>query len=385
MAICATRMNCILFVFVYLFVPFNFAQNVTPSPAPFTEELEGIITTLELETTAEEGDLWPAWSWHPIRWSWNVILQLISAIIGIIGNGLVIVVVFNRRVDRNSTDILIGALAIADFFSSVFIIPLPQIRRMPLTPLGEFYCRMIDTSAFMWCCVAASVFTLTTISLERFAAVVYPFQFRRLFSKRRTIAYILAIWLVSFAIYIPFHIFFKKIDAASHSCVLQRGSPGFQMFNGLSSVIIKFFCPFLIMVASQTMTAITLQRQSRIFMNSAEGKNKASLHLHVARQRVIEMLLIVVIIFVICWGPSQCAFLLFNLHIISPSYVYSPLNRIFTVLGFYNSCANPIIYTVRNVTFRSAVKSILTREKKENVSVFGISPSAAETASTLAA
>eukprot|EP00057_Strongylocentrotus_purpuratus_P004022 XP_003727854.1 PREDICTED: galanin receptor type 1-like [Strongylocentrotus purpuratus] len=67
-----------------------------------------------------------AWVWAPVSWEWWVIVQLVLAIIGILGNLLVMLVIFWPGRRRCATDILIGALAMADFLTSIFIIPHPH-------------------------------------------------------------------------------------------------------------------------------------------------------------------------------------------------------------------------------------------------------------------
>ena len=124
------------------------------------------------------------------------------------------------------------------------------------------------------------------------------------------------------------------------------------------------------------MIIITLHRQAKRFkfMNGSKERTTNAIKSHDAKRRVIKMLLLVVLTFMVCWSPSQISFLLYSAQIIGPRYLYSPLNRIFTVMGFYNSCANPIIYTISNAKFRLAVKNVLTRKGSDNISVFGIKP-----------
>ena len=86
------------------------------------------------------------WQWEPIHFAWYTILQLVSAVAGMIGNLLVMAVIFGRKHPRTPTDTLIGTLAVADFLTSVFLIPVPAAIRVPSTWLGEFYCKVIFTS-----------------------------------------------------------------------------------------------------------------------------------------------------------------------------------------------------------------------------------------------
>ena len=180
------------------------------------------MTTFETGTNTDEGDSVfkssVTWSWYPMSWPWTSILRLNSAIIGIVGNAIVIIVVFNRRVSKNSTDILIGSLAVADLLSSIAIIPVPRIKYVPSTWLGEVYCRVVNGQIFMWFFVNVSIFILTAISVERYVAVIYPFTFRRIFSMRRTTVYIILIWTACVINYVTYFYFFIKVHHATHTC-----------------------------------------------------------------------------------------------------------------------------------------------------------------------
>eukprot|EP00057_Strongylocentrotus_purpuratus_P017481 XP_011671955.1 PREDICTED: G-protein coupled receptor 15-like [Strongylocentrotus purpuratus] len=112
-----------------------------------------------------------AWVWLPVSWHWLQIIQLVLAIIGILGNLLVMLVIFWRGRRRCATDILIGALAAAEFLTSIFFIPHRRVIQLPDTIAGELYCRIINTSVLIRISISASIFTLTTISIERLMAV----------------------------------------------------------------------------------------------------------------------------------------------------------------------------------------------------------------------
>ncbi|XP_072170615.1 uncharacterized protein [Diadema setosum] len=195
------------------------------------------------------------WSWQAITWSWWLILQMFTAMLGIVGNSLVIIVLFTRRQLSRSTDTLIGALAAADLLASVFMIPHPVPLTVPSSVLGQVYCK--------------------------------------------------------------------------------------------------------------AMTAHALHRQSLVFRkegNQEGGSNPSARHL-AARKRVLQMLFIVVLVFIACWGPSQCFYFVFNLGLLPDSYWYSPLNNALVLLSFGNSCANPIIYTIRYPEFRAAIGELFSAKK----------------------
>ena len=214
------------------------------------------------------------WVWLPMEWSWWAIAQLFSAILGICGNLLVMLVLFNRRRARRSTDTLIGALAFADFLTSVFLIPHPQIATLPSdTWLAQVYCIIIHPSLIMWVAVVASVFTLTAISLERYIAIAHPFFFLRNVNPARTSTCIFIIWVAAIATN-SYQFFVEFADG--NTCVVVFPSPSAQFAIGISVFIVEFVLPMIVMILAHIMTAVILHRQSLQFQEGNSNSDRSN-------------------------------------------------------------------------------------------------------------
>ncbi|XP_072180538.1 allatostatin-A receptor-like [Diadema setosum] len=306
----------------------------------------------------------PGWSWQAVEWSWWLILQMFTAMLGIVGNLLVIIVLFIRRELSRSTDTLVGALAAADLLASVFMIPLPQALTVPSSFLGQVYCKVVHSSMFLWVSFEASTYTLTAIAVERYIAVAYPFHFKNLVTRKRVVIVIVANWILGFMI--TSYVFkVAKLDKSTNHCAPVILSKDVQMLIGTNLFLMNFLVPALISLTMQAMTAHVLFRQSLVFrkVGNQEGRsNPAARHL-AARKRVLQMLFIVILVFIVCLGPSQCFYFVFNLGLLPDSYLFSPLQKALVVLSFGNSCANPIIYTIRYPEFRSAIGELFSLKK----------------------
>ncbi|XP_030846526.1 galanin receptor type 2-like [Strongylocentrotus purpuratus] len=307
-------------------------------------------------TNSTDAVLPAVWSWIPFTWHWWEVIQLILAIAGIIGNSLVMLVLFRVKRKLCSTDTLIAGLALADFLTSVFIIPHAQVKTLPDTIAAQLYCRIIHSSSLMWTSICASIFTLTTISIERLMAVRYPFQFQHFFTSRSTSLVIGGIWLISLVINtVSFYVHYI-VDG---ECAFGFSTPSFQKFIGVFYFIAEYLVPVSVMILAHVFTIRTLRERAQVKPYSAENQSqRPNKHFLRARRRVIEMLFIVVVIFIICWTPDQFGFLAFTVGIIDFSHFNSPVYRSFVVLAFVNSCANPIIYAARNPNFRQALKEL---------------------------
>ncbi|XP_071488908.1 allatostatin-A receptor-like [Diadema antillarum] len=339
--------------------------------AKYDDELkivENTVTSIEYnESLANETDDEPEWVWGTLDWRWYTILQLISGILGSIGNLLVAVIIFQRRSSARSTDILIGSLAIADFLTSIFIIPSPSARRVPNSWTGMLACLILYPDTFLWISVTASSYILMAISIDRFIAVVYPLHFKHIVTIRRVNIAIAVIWLAAF-LSLSFTFFVIKVDETSHECTFTITTDAGYAAMGYFWFSVRIIVPVLTMLITQSIIAVKLHIQSSTF-KANETSAVADVHIK-ARNRVIGMMLIVILVYIVCWLPNQVAFLGYLVGFVPLSYFRSPLHRVLTVLGYYNSCANPFIYLARNPNFRIALKEFFTCTTNKNESVF---------------
>lgn len=334
-----------------------------------TDDIEGAATTLPARDTIPSYD----WLWDPVTWSWWEIMQAVFASLGIVGNLLVVTVLFQRRTMRKSADALIGALAAADLMTSLFMIPHPKPKTVPDTPLGRLVCKVLLSSISVWVSIMASVLTLTAISIERYIAVVRPFYAKRYLTKRRTMIAVTLIWLCSFIINCQSFVV-TTVDPLTHNCIVRYKSLIAQKIFGICVFLILFVFPTSIMLISQLLTARELQRQSKYFADDIRtDRSSPAYNLLRAKKRVVKLLLIVVSMYIICWAPDHLAFLAFNLNLLDASFLYSPLYQGLVVLAFFNSCVNPIVYGVHYPEFRAALRATFWQSSSSTrrASLFG--------------
>lgn len=60
-----------------------------------------------------------------------------------------------------------------------------------------------DDDSLVGVAVAASVFTISAMSIDRYLAIRSPMAFRRVFNRRSTVLVIVALWLVALIIFAP--------------------------------------------------------------------------------------------------------------------------------------------------------------------------------------
>ncbi|XP_038079116.1 alpha-2A adrenergic receptor-like [Patiria miniata] len=72
--------------------------------------------------------------------------------------------------------------------------------------------------------------------------------------------------------------------------------------------------------------------------------------------KLTKSFLVVILVFIICWFPF-CITMFWS--VFSPWPVFRPADMASLLLGFFNSCCNPVIYGVMNHRFRAGFKHIL--------------------------
>ena len=206
----------------------------------------------------------------------------------------------------------------------------------------------------MWISIVASIFTLTMLAIERYTAVAYPSRYKIIFTKANTKRMIFGIWMLGLVINtFEYYGFFVGADG---QCMYQLPSPEFQMFLGVAVFLAEFLIPILIMLVTSLRTVQILNDKSAALRGKADDQSMAALSLLRIRRRVVNMLLVVIITFIVCWSPDQIAYLVFNLGLVPVNYLFGTMYRAFVALAFANSCLNPFIYMLTNNNFRRAFK-----------------------------
>ncbi|XP_071509510.1 somatostatin receptor type 5-like [Diadema antillarum] len=303
----------------------------------------------------------PRWRWLMVTWSpWNAV-QLGVAVVGVFGNALVIAVLFKRRAANRVTDTLVASLAAADLLTSLFTVPVPRAVTMPTTWLGQLYCKMIHSSMLMWSNIGTSTYLLLAISVERYLAVAHPMFFSLVLSRRQVHIAIAVIWIANYTISLSFGASSINVVEGVGTCTITFASTIGRLVSGYGLFIYRLLVPTLVMIVTQALIIRKLYQQTAFFRSQKREGMQTSSSFHVtARNRVLRLMMMVIITYVICWTPPQLMFLLYSLGIIPRWYPYSIYHRSLTLLGFCNSCANPIIYTIRFREFREALVELFT-------------------------
>uniref|UniRef100_A0A8D0B8J9 Cholecystokinin receptor type A n=1 Tax=Salvator merianae TaxID=96440 RepID=A0A8D0B8J9_SALMN len=346
----------------------------------------------------------------------RIILYSLIFLLSVLGNILVIIVLIRNKRMRTVTNIFLLSLAISDLMLCFFCMPFTLIPNLLEDFIfGSSVCKI--TSYFMGVSVSVSTFTLVAISLERYGAICKPLQSRVWQTKLHALKVIAATWLLSFTIMTPYPIYSKLIptfhNSTANMCRFIWPSTLIQQSWYISQLLILFLIPGIVMTIAYGLISLELYRGIKFdisqrklsrdrkastsskyedgdgcYLQKSKKKKKMPLHqLSVencstkidrprsncstanlmAKKLVIRMLIVIVILFFICWTPifSVNTWRAFDTK--SAIFLLSgaPISFIH-LLSYTSACVNPIVYCFMNKRFRMGFLATFTCRAKQN-------------------
>ncbi|XP_054157482.1 G-protein coupled receptor 83-like [Oppia nitens] len=282
-------------------------------------------------------------------------------LVSLIGNLIVLRVIFGKQRSLTTTNILIANLAVADLLMTVMNIPF-NIARILLDnwPFGQILCVLVPLiqSISVYC----SSITMMFIAIERYKSLIYSTHITRGYCLGKCFPFgkiLSIIWLSS--ILLSVHngvfnrIFIVKITKNSSlvRCRIEYPEPRIVWRQTLTSL--TFLTQYLIPI---TITCICyLKICWFIYRRKIVGQITESHRSTLVRRkwRRIKMLIMVVLVFAICWLPFNVFHLLMDFYIIGYSYTLFFVNHWFAMSSV---CYNPFIYCWLNNDFRNEFKSL---------------------------
>lgn len=297
----------------------------------------------------------------------------------LLGNTLVCVAVIKFRHLRSKvTNSFVISLAVSDLFVAVLVMPWRAVSEVAGIWLFGDFC---DTwVAFDIMSSTASILNLCVISLDRYWAISSPFRYERRMTRRFAFLMIGVAWTVSILIsFIPVQLNWHRAHVDNLTTDnLDDCNASLNRTYAISSSLISFYIPVLIMVGTYTRIFRIAQTQIRRIssleraggprvqnqrLHRGSTHDESSLKTSFKREtKVLKTLSIIVGVFVFCWLP----FFVLNCvvpfcdpeKVGEPPCVSDTTFSIFFWFGWANSSLNPVIYAF-NADFRKAFSTIL--------------------------
>ena len=218
--------------------------------------------------------------------------------------------------------------------------------------------------------VASSVFTIMALSVDRYLAIRHPMTFRAFSSGHHAWKVVLVIWLLSFCSMIPLilvrqlqvmdiiptELYYFCHEIWSHS--MHR-----QIYDGILFICL-FIIPGCFVTTSYCRIGCQLWTEGHTLYrrDSTHGIMQAE-RVMTGRRHVARMLIIVAVLFAICWMPYHILTLYIDFLKQADQSALKTLP--FTILlGHSNSAVNPVLYCFMNKSFRKYAMKIVHCNKK---------------------
>ncbi|XP_056153430.1 D(5)-like dopamine receptor [Lampris incognitus] len=244
--------------------------------------------------------------------------------------------------------------------------------------------RFCDTwIAFDIMCSTASILNLCIISMDRYWAISSPFRYERKMTQRFAFVMIGVAWTLSILIsFIPVQLNWHRaeVDNSTRGSTIEDCKASLNRTYAISSSLISFYIPVLIMVGTYTRIFRIAQTQIRRIssleraagpraQNQSRQQKRASNHEESALKtsfkketKVLKTLSVIMGVFVFCWLPFfvlNCVVPFCDLNKLGdPLCVSHTTFNTFVWFGWANSSLNPVIYAF-NADFRKAFSTIL--------------------------
>nr|XP_033801876.1 type-2 angiotensin II receptor [Geotrypetes seraphini] len=277
-------------------------------------------------------------------------------IVGFIGNGLVITVLCLHNGRKTVANIYMLNLAIADF---LFLATLPLWATYYAFGFSWLFGLMMCKISSSLLCVNlfASIFFITCMSMDRYSAIVHPFQ-----SQRRTVQQAcfiaFAVWGFASLFSLP-TLYFRDLQHIESlgvdACVMAFPREHYSKWcagMALLKNVFGFLMPLIVLVYCYLGIGLHL------------WKSQGPWPTKLKRDKSLKMVAAVVLAFIICWLPFHIlTFLdaLTWLNVVNDCKVTTVIDALMPFvfcIGFANSCVNPLLYCFVGNQFREKLKHL---------------------------
>nr|CCH26287.1 Kissr-3 protein, splice variant 1 [Anguilla anguilla] len=284
----------------------------------------------------------------------------IIMLLGLVGNSLVIYVVTKHRQMKTVTNFYIANLATTDILFLVCCVPFTAtLYPLPSWVFGDFMCRLVNY--LQQVTVQATCITLSAMSVDRCYVTVYPLQSLRHRTPRMAMAVSIAIWTGSLGLSVPVAVYQRLETGYWYGpqvyCTESFPSPERQKAFILYTFLAVYLLPLLTICLCH---AFMLKRMGQPAVEPADNSYQVQVlaeRAEAVRTRISRMVVVMVLLSTVCWGPIQLSVLYQALHPATRrSYALYKLKIWAHCMSYSSSSVNPIIYAFMGANFRKSFR-----------------------------
>ncbi|XP_051884664.1 galanin receptor type 1b [Pristis pectinata] len=275
-------------------------------------------------------------------------------LLGVVGNTLVLIVLGRAKSRRSgsTTNIFILNLSIASLSFLVFCVPFEAtIYSLPEWVFGAFLCKTVHY--FKTVTMLVSIFTMVTMSVDRYIAVVHSKRPPCIRNKRNAWAGVALSWLLSLLAAVP---------VAQHQTLLvgDRRAPNKsfcwdvwhnktqQHVYKVAILIIGYLLPLLLICFCYAKILFHLHKK----MKNMSKKSKRS------KKKTALTVMLVVAAFLLSWLPEHIITMWAQFGVFPLTDASLAFRIISHCMVYGNSCINPIIYAFLSENFQKSCHQV---------------------------
>nr|CCH26286.1 Kissr-1 protein [Anguilla anguilla] len=306
--------------------------------------------------------------------AWLVpLLFAILMVIGLAGNSLVIYVISKHKRTQTATNFYIANLATTDIIFLVCCVPFTAVLYpLPSWVFGDFMCKFV--SYIQQVSAQATCVTLTAMSVDRWYVTVCPLRSLSCRTPQVTTLVSIGIWIGSFLVSVPVPMYSKTMLGEWYGPQVYCTENFPTLFHKKAFIPYNFLAVYMLpLVTTCICYMVMLNRMGHTFVEPLENNHQLQVlsERSVAmKTKVSRMVVVIVLLFTLCWGPIQFYILAqaFSPHF-RHNYCTYKLKIWAHCMSYTNSCINPIVYAFMGVNFRKAFKRAFPCIFKQRVAV----------------
>ena len=276
----------------------------------------------------------------------------------LVGNSLIITIVWNRAELRKTVNYFIVNMAVSDFIFALISIPVRLGETATSSPqwylsgtAGLVFCKLykfVEVVSF-----AVSTQSLVWIGLDRFVAVVFPMKVHYISSRFRAFA-ISSTWIVAMSVRsIDFYLLHLVEEADEVICNIRPEYAAIvdKYYLPVFTAIFALF-PFIVVTILYSLIVVVLRRQQKALPCSKVQQKTRT------KQEAVKMSFCIMAALSVCALPLISFQVLFHLRI-AFSCSFMKVHQILGSIIFYlSSTINPIICLTFVGSYRRGLKEI---------------------------
>lgn len=275
-------------------------------------------------------------------------------VLGIFGNVLVCFVVARNRHMHTVTNFFITNLALSDVLLCVLAVPFtPLYTFLGRWVFGNTLCHLVPYAQGV--SVYISTLTLTSIAVDRFLVIIYPFHPRM--KIKMCAAIILGIWVIALLVTLPYGMYMQLEEPHTYCEEHWPSEPFRKVFSSITSIL-QFVVPFFVIAFCYVCVSIKLNDRARSKPGSKSSKREEADRER--KRRTNRMLIAMVAIFGISWLPLNIINVVEDFYSTANDWSYYRLCFFMThCLAMSSTCYNPFLYAWLNDNFRKEFKQVV--------------------------